>query len=106
MVCAKRKWATIGIYLGIRKMPGEITEANIPHVVGEQNAQRHNEWLKFFSQGAIEADILMPSEACRHSCLQEEQFYIQCGTQEEGNQKQGIPPGVHSNNILPWHQWK
>lgn len=33
----------------------------------------------------------MSSEGHGQSCQQEEQSYIQCGTQEEGNQKQGIP---------------
>lgn len=45
-------------------MPGGITEANFTPVAGEQNAQRHDEWLKFFRPGTIEADILMPSQAC------------------------------------------
>lgn len=43
VVCAKRKRVKIGTVLGIRKMLGGVTEANITHVVGEKNSQRHNE---------------------------------------------------------------
>lgn len=42
----------------------------------------------------------MLSEGHDLSCLQEEQFYIQCEMLEEGNQKQGIPLGVSSKNVF------
>lgn len=59
-----------------------------------------NEWLKFFRQEGTKKDLQILSEGHGHSCLQEEQFYIRCGMQEEGNQKQEIPPGVYSKKTF------